>query len=232
VPHAPPAVAPPPVFKPDWETLAQLASTRSKLLNLDACFASTSLRLFWGATNKPNPLGFEAQTKKNPSRWFWGTNHQTVVASFETQTEKPWTTLVLRLNQETVTTGFEAKPEKPPPSVLRSNQRKQSPPVLRPNRRKPSQWFWGQTTNKPSTLVLRLNQEICAPRLHVHDADPHSVTRPLDRPATEYPTYATIPGPLHQVSYSCLNSRCYPPCCTCHLHTTRQENANLQTKQW
>jgi hypothetical protein len=26
----------------------------------------------------------------------------------------------------------------------------------------------------------------------------HSIIRPLDRPATEYPTYATIPDPLHQ----------------------------------
>jgi hypothetical protein len=46
--------------------------------------------------------------------------------------------LVLSLNQETVAIGFEAKPEKP------------------------FQWFWGQTTNKPSTLILRLNQETVA----------------------------------------------------------------------
>jgi hypothetical protein len=25
----------------------------------------------------------------------------------------------------------------------------------------------------------------------------YSITRPLNRPTTEYPTYATIPGPLH-----------------------------------
>jgi hypothetical protein len=31
----------------------------------------------------------------------------------------------------------------------------------------------------------------------------HSTTRPLNRPATEYPTRATIPGLLHKVSYSC-----------------------------
>jgi hypothetical protein len=36
---------------------------------------------------------------------------------------------------------------------------------------KSSQWFWGQTTNKPSTLVLRLNQETRAPHLHVHGVD-------------------------------------------------------------
>jgi hypothetical protein len=59
----------------------------------------------------------------------------------------------------------------------------------------------------------------------------HGTTRPLDRPTTEYPTCATIPGPLHQVSYSCHGPRRYMPCHTCHLHTTRQANAILQTKQ-
>jgi hypothetical protein len=59
----------------------------------------------------------------------------------------------------------------------------------------------------------------------------HGATRPLDRPATEYPTCATIPGPLHQVSYSCHGPRRCTPCRTCHLHTTRQANAILQMKQ-
>jgi hypothetical protein len=70
---------------------------------------------------------------------------------------------------------------KPSQQFLRPNCQKPSPPVLRPNRRKPSEWFWGQTTHKtvaigfevqtdekPSTLVLRLNQEIRAPHLHMH----------------------------------------------------------------
>jgi hypothetical protein len=52
----------------------------------------------------------------------------------------------------------------------------------------------------------------------------HGATRPLDRPATEYPTYATILGPLHQVSYSCHGPHRCTPCHTCHLHTTRQAN--------
>jgi hypothetical protein len=34
---APPIVTPPPVLWSDWETLARLASTRSKPLDLDAC---------------------------------------------------------------------------------------------------------------------------------------------------------------------------------------------------
>jgi hypothetical protein len=52
----------------------------------------------------------------------------------------------------------------------------------------------------------------------------HGASRPLDHPATEYPTCATIPDPLHQVSYSCHDPRRYTSCRTCHLHTTRQAN--------
>jgi hypothetical protein len=55
VPRAPPVVAPSPVFRLDWETLAKLASMPSKLLDLDACPVPTSLRRFWGATDKPKP---------------------------------------------------------------------------------------------------------------------------------------------------------------------------------
>jgi hypothetical protein len=55
VPHAPPVVAPPPVFKPDWETLARLALRRPPSVSFVAQLTNRS------------PLGFEAQTKK-PSR--------------------------------------------------------------------------------------------------------------------------------------------------------------------
>jgi hypothetical protein len=57
--------------------------------------------------------------------------------------------VVLRSNHsQTVIIGFEAQTDE-----------------------KLSQWFSDQTTDKPSTLVLRLNQETHAPRLHVHGAD-------------------------------------------------------------
>jgi hypothetical protein len=59
----------------------------------------------------------------------------------------------------------------------------------------------------------------------------HGTTRPLDRPATEYPTCATILGALHQISYSCHDSHRCTPCHTCHLHTMRQANMILQRKQ-
>jgi hypothetical protein len=126
--------------------------------------------------------------------------------------------------------SFEAQPRNRPP-VLRPNQKKPSPPVLRPNWLKPSEWFWGQTTHKPSTLVLRLNQETRASSLHVPGADRTRCTRPLDRPATEYPTCATIPGPLHQVSYSYHGHHCCTSCRACHLHTTRQANVIIRMKQ-
>jgi hypothetical protein len=46
---------------------------------------------------------------------------------------------------------------------------------------KPSKWFSGQTTHKPSTLVLRLNQETHTPRLHLHRAD-RTRCHPTSRP--------------------------------------------------
>jgi hypothetical protein len=59
----------------------------------------------------------------------------------------------------------------------------------------------------------------------------HGATRPVDHPVTEYPTCATIPDPLHQVSYSCHDPRRCTLCRTCHLHTTGQANMILQMKQ-
>jgi hypothetical protein len=44
------------------------------------------------------------------------------------------------------------------------------------------------------------------------------------------PNLPIIPGPLHQVSYSYHNPHRCPPYRTCHLHTTRQVNAILQTR--
>jgi hypothetical protein len=78
--------------------------------------------------------------------------------SFDAQTKKPswW---FWGPNHQTGAVGFEAQTGKP------------EPPVLRSNRRKLFEWFWGQTTHKPSTLVLRFNQETRAPRLHVHGVD-------------------------------------------------------------
>jgi hypothetical protein len=43
--------------------------------------------------------------------------------------------------------------------------------------------------------------------------------------------WLTIPSPLHQVSYSCLDLHRCPPCRTCHMHTTRQANTILHTNK-
>jgi hypothetical protein len=161
VPWAPLVVTPPPVLRSDWETLALLASTRSKSLDLNACPTSSPSCWFLAQQTNRNPLGFEAQTKKLVW-WFWGPNHQIIAAGFEAQTGKPSTTLILRLKQKNLPPILRPNRKKPSspilrsnqrkssPPVLRSNRRKPSPPVLRPNQRKPFQWFLGQTTNKPS----------------------------------------------------------------------------------
>jgi hypothetical protein len=59
----------------------------------------------------------------------------------------------------------------------------------------------------------------------------HGITRPPDHLATEYLTCATIPNPLHQVSYSCHDHHRCLPCCTCQRHTRIQTNMILQMKQ-
>jgi hypothetical protein len=90
-------------------------------------------------------LGFKAQ--KNTSVGFEAKPGETIIISFEAKLEK------------TVATGFEAKPVKTIRVVLRSNH-SQTIAI----------GFEAQTNEKPSTLVLRLNQETRPPRLHVHGA--------------------------------------------------------------
>jgi hypothetical protein len=196
VPRAPPAVGPPSVLRPDYETLAQLPSTWSKPLDLDVCptLCSSSVGFVAQLINC-SPLSFEAQTKK-PTQWFWCPNHQNIAVSFEVQTEKD------------------------------------SSLVLRPKQEKLSLWFWYQTIEKPSTLVLRLNQETRAPLLLVHSAD-HTECHPTSRSSGHWvpDMCLTIPGPLQQVFYSSHDPHRYPSCRTCHLHITRQANTIVHTKQ-
>jgi hypothetical protein len=90
MPRAPPVVAPLLVLRQNWETLARLASRRSKPPDVDVCPHTVFIRpsvLRHKLTNLL-PLSFEAQTKK-PSRWFWGPNHQTAATGFQAQTRKP-----------------------------------------------------------------------------------------------------------------------------------------------
>jgi hypothetical protein len=120
--------------------------------------------------------------------------------------------------------GFEAKPLTNRQPWFWGSTKKLSPPVLRPNRKnhpsgfetKPlinrQPWFWCSTKK----LVLLIST--CT----VQTA--HGATRPLDHLTIEYTTCVTIPGPLHQVSYSCQNPCRCTPCRTCHQNTTRQAN--------
>jgi hypothetical protein len=100
---------------------------------------------FWGSAKKPT-TGFEAKPG------------ETVAPSFEAKLEK------------TVASGFEAKPPETVATSFEAKLAKTIWVVLRPNHKKtiaigfeaqtdekPSQWFRGQTTDKLSTLVLRLN---------------------------------------------------------------------------
>jgi hypothetical protein len=105
-------------------------------------------------------------------------NHR---GDFEAQITKPELS-VLRPKPKTLHhLGFEAQPRNRPP-ILKPNRKKPSPLVSRPNQRKPSEWFWCQTTHKPSTLVLRLNQETRAPSLHMSGAD-RTRCHPTSRPS-------------------------------------------------
>jgi hypothetical protein len=84
---------------------------------------------------------------------------------------------------------------------------------------------FGAQIEKPSTLVLRLNQETYTPHLHVHSVDRTRRHLPSRSPGHRVSDLSlTIPDPLQQVSYSCHDHRRYPPCRTCHLHTMRQAN--------
>jgi hypothetical protein len=141
MPLAPPAVAPPPVLRQNWKTLAQIASRWSKTPNVDACphtiFIYPSV-----LRNKPTNLlqiDFEAQTKKlswsrhrmstrvlTPSssvHRFWGTNRQTS------------SKLILRPKPINCRGDFEAQITKPPQL-----------PVLRPKLGNLNEWFWCKTT--------------------------------------------------------------------------------------
>jgi hypothetical protein len=128
-------------------------------------------------------------------------------------------------------------------SILRCKPTNRSPLVLRPKPRNYRSDFVGKITNQqllvlrpkpgnPSTLVLRLNHETCTPHLLVHSADRtqrHSTSQLFGHRVPDL--CLTIPGPLHQVSYSCLNAHHCSPCRTCHLHIMRQANTFLHTKQ-
>jgi hypothetical protein len=139
---------------------------------------------FWGSTKKTTTdfevkLGetiatsFEAKLEKTVAIGFEAKLEKTVIAGFEAKPLETVATAGFEAKlPETVATGFEAKPAKTIRVVLRPNHSQTIAIGFKAQTdEKQSEWFWGQTTHKLSTLVLRLNQDTHAPRLHVHGAD-------------------------------------------------------------
>jgi hypothetical protein len=164
---------------------------------------------FWGSTKKLTTgfeaklgetvaISFEAKSEKTVTTGFEGKPPETVATGFEAKPLETIATGFEAIPSETVAAGFEAKPLETVTTGFETKPVKTIWVVLRPNNSQtvtigfeaqtdenPSQWFWCQTTDKPSTLVLRLNQEICAPHLHVHGADRtrcHPTSRSLGHP--------------------------------------------------
>jgi hypothetical protein len=113
--------------------------------------------------------------------------------------------------------SFEAQTDRPPPTWFWGSNQETVVVILRPKspnhdlgfeaqRMKPVEWFLGQTTDKPSPPVLRLNRKTCAScLLNVYDVD-HTRHHPTTRSSShQVPDLCLIiPDPLHHVSYSVL----------------------------
>jgi hypothetical protein len=197
VPRASPVVSPPPILRPDWGNSSA------------TCFQVKQAGRSWRVSHAVLP-----------PLVLWR-NWQTEVC------------LVLRPKPKNRRGDFEAQITK-----LKL-------PILRPKLGNPSRWFWGQTRENRRHRFYGQTGENCLNGFEVKPLinrrhwfwgsikkpvllvsmwtvqTAHNATWPLDHPTTEYPTCATIPGPLHQVSYSCHDPRRCTPCHTGHLHTTR-----------
>jgi hypothetical protein len=172
---------------------------------------------------------------------------KTVTAGFEAKPPETVTTCFEAKPLETVATDFEAKLTKTVAAGFEANLAKTVRVVLRPNHsqtiaigfeaqtdEKPFEWFLGQTTHKPSTLVLRLNQETCASRLHVHGtyrtrcyptSRPHGHRVPdlCDHHRSSTPGLLLLPWSslLHTMSH-------LPPA---HHETSKRDSPKVKEKQ-
>jgi hypothetical protein len=137
-------------------------------------------------------------TDKSKPTWFWDPNQETVAVILRPKS----TNRSCRFwcpNRETVTLDFEAKQGETVTTGFEAKPLINSQPC-----------FWG-SIKKPALLVSTCMVQTT-----------HSVIRLLDHPTIEYPTCATIPDPLHQVSYSYHDPCRCTPCRACHMHTTRE----------
>jgi hypothetical protein len=159
--------------------------------------------------HRPPLRRFCGATDKSKTPWFWGSNKETVAVILMTKSPNRscwfWGS-----NQKTLYhISFEAQSRNRRHRFWgQTGENRPSGFEVKPLINRQS-WFWGST--KKLTLLVSM----CT----VQTAQ--SVTWPLDCPAIEYPICATIPSPLHQVSYSCHDPHHCISCRTCHLHTTR-----------
>jgi hypothetical protein len=144
---------------------------RNRHSDFEAQIIKLKLSVLRPKLGNPAPPWFWGSTKK-PTAGFVTKPGETIATSFEVKLEKTVAAGFEAKPPETVTTGFEAKQAKTIWVVLRPNHSQTVTIGFEAQTdEKPSEWFWGQTTGKPSTLDLRLNQETRAPRFHVHGAN-------------------------------------------------------------
>jgi hypothetical protein len=145
------------------------------------------------------------------------TNHSPLYFGAQTKKLSRW---FWGSSHQTTDTGFEAQTRKPEATSFEVKLWETVIVVLRPN-------HW-QIVDLGFEAKLKAH----APRLLVHGTN-HTQHHPISQSSSHWvpDLCLTIPNPLHQVCYSCHDPYHCPPCCTCHLHTTRQANAILHTKQ-
>jgi hypothetical protein len=199
---------------------------------------------FWGSTKKPT-TGFEAKPGETIAISFEAKLEKTFVTGFET---KPVKTIAVGFEAkplETVASGFEAKLSETVATGFETKPMKTVRVVLRPNHwqtvaigfkaqtdEKSSEWFWGQITHKPSTLVLRLNQETRAPSPHVLGADRtrrYLISRPPDHQVPDLcdHLWSSAPGLLLLSWFSSLHVMPHLP--PAH-HKTSKRDSPRETK--
>jgi hypothetical protein len=226
--------------------------TNRSLFGFEAQIKKSS-RWFWDWNHQTKAVGFEAQTGKpfttlvlrlnqetdhrfwgetgrNHRHLFWDETAETVATSFEAKLDKIVAAGFEAKALETVTTGFKVKPVKTVRVVLRPNHSQNVAIGFEAQTdEKPSQWFWGQTTDKQSTLVLRLNQETRFPSLHMPGADRtrcHSTSRP---PGHRVPDlcdhpWSSAPGLLFLPRSSSLYTMPHLP--PAHPETSKRDSPN------
>jgi hypothetical protein len=139
VPRAPPVITPLPIFRADWKTLARLAFTPSKLLDLDVWPVPTSSVDF---VAQPTNQGPNQETVAvilmpklpNQSYRFWGPNRKTLHhLDFEAKPGETVDTSFEAKLAKTIAAGFEAKPLETFATGFEAKSVKTVWVVLRPN---------------------------------------------------------------------------------------------------